>query len=85
MNIKEMSPRVFMIISTYISAIILLGILIGLWRYGVDLGHVFFGTPWESPLPLARGEIALIGGIVAITLLFGGLFIGGVMALVKKI
>ena len=73
-----------MIISTYVSGIILLGILIGLWKYGVDLGHVFFGTPWESTLPLARGEIALTGGIVAITLLFGGLFVGGIMALIKK-
>jgi len=83
-DVRTISPRILLIASTYISAVILLAVLISLWKYGVDLGHVFLGTPWDSPLPFARGEIALAGGIVTITLLFGGLFVGGLMALIKK-
>ena len=67
-----------------VCAVILLGVLIGLGKYGIDLSNVFFGTPWNSPLPHARGEIAIEGGIVAITLLFGGLLLSGILALAKK-
>lgn len=64
-----------------VSAVILLGVLIGLSQYGIDLSNVFLGTPWHSPLPHDRGEEAIVGGIVFITLVFGGLFVGGIMAL----
>jgi len=67
-----------------VSGVILAGVLIGLWQYGVDLSSVFLGTPWNSPLAHTRSTIALEGGIVAITLLFGGLFIAGVMALITR-
>jgi len=63
---------------------ILAGTLIGTWLYGVDFSSLFLGTPWQSPLEHTRGIIALEGGIVAITLLFGGLFLAGVIALIKK-
>ena len=67
-----------------VSAIILAGVLIGLGRYGIDLSTVFLGTPWNSPLSHGRGVMAIEGVIVAVTLLFGGIFIGGIMTLVKK-
>ena len=64
--------------------LVLAGVLIGLWQYGIDLSSVFLGTPWHSPLPHTRGIIAIEGGIVAVTLLFGGLFVAGIMALIRK-
>ena len=67
-----------------VCGLILAGVLIGLWLYGIDLSTVFLGTPWNSPLSHTRGVIAIEGGIVAITVLFGGLFIAGIMALIKK-
>ena len=67
-----------------VSAVILAGVLIGLWQYGIDLSTVFLGTPWNSPLPHARGEIAIEGGIVAITLLFGGLLTSSIIALITR-
>ena len=67
-----------------VSAVILAGVLIGLWQYGIDLSAVLLGTPWSSPHEPTRGIIAIEGGIVAVTLLFGGLFVGGIMALVKR-
>ena len=67
-----------------VSAVILAGVLIGLSRYGIDLSAVFLGTPWNSPLAHTRGTIAIEGGIVAVTLLFGGLFLGGVITLIRK-
>ena len=71
-------------IGVAISAVILAGVLIGLWQYGIDLSNVFLGTPWNSSLAHTRGIIAIEGGIIAITLLFGGLFIAGIAALVRK-
>jgi len=67
-----------------VSGLILAGVLIGLWQYGIDLSSVFLGTAWQSPLPYTRGIIAIEGGIVTITLVFGGLFIAGIMALIRK-
>jgi len=67
-----------------VSGLVLVGVLIGLWQYGIDLSSVFLGTPWHSPLSHTRGVIAIEGGIVAITLLFGGLFVAGIMALIRK-
>ena len=67
-----------------VCGVILAGVLIGLGKYGIDLSNVFLGTPWNSSLPHARGEIAIEGGIVAIALLFGGLFIAGIAVLVRK-
>ena len=71
-------------ISVAICGVILAGVLIGLWQYGIDLSAVLLGTPWSSPHEPTRGIIAIEGGIVAVTLLFGGLFIGGIIALVRK-
>ena len=68
-----------------VSAVILAGVLIGLWQYGIDLSAVFLGTPWDSPLSHTRGIIAIKGGIVTVTLLFGGLFLAGITALIKKV
>jgi len=67
-----------------VSGLVLVGVLICLWRYGIDLSSVFLGTPWHSSLSHTRGIIAIEGGIVAITLLFGGLFVAGIMALMRK-
>jgi len=67
-----------------VSGLVLAGVLIGLWQYGIDLSSVFLGTPWQSPLSHTRGIIAIEGGIVAIALLFGGLFVAGIMALIRK-
>ncbi len=80
----KIMERTFIVASVYVSAVILAGLLIGLWRYGIDLGHVFLGTPWDSPLdPHSRGIIAIQGGLVFLTLAFGGLFIFGVLTLIK--
>jgi hypothetical protein len=78
------SERVIIGLLVAICGVILLGVLIGLWRYGIDLATVFLGTPWDSSLEHSRGTIAIEGGVVAVTLLFGGLFIAGVMAMVKR-
>ncbi len=67
-----------------VSAVILAGVLIGLWLYGIDLAAVLVGTQWNSPLSHTRGVIAIEGGIVAVTLLFGGLLIASIMALIRK-
>ena len=66
-----------------VSAVILAGMLIGLSRYGIDLSSVFLGTHWNSPLAETRGTIALEGAIASITIVFGGLFIMGIMVLLK--
>jgi len=65
--------------------LVLAGVLTGAWLYGLDLSAVLLGTPWQSPLAHTRGIIALEGGIVAITLLFGGLFVAGLMVWIRKI
>ena len=62
----------------------LAGMLIAAWQCGLDLSSMFVGTPWNSPHEYTKGIIALEGGIVALTLLFGGLFIAGVMALIVR-
>lgn len=67
-----------------VCGLILAGVLIGLSLYGMDLAAIFLGTPWNSPLQHTRGIIALEGVIVAVTLVLGGLFIAGIMALIKK-
>lgn len=64
--------------------LVLAGVLIGAWQYGLDLSSIFLGTAWNSPHAHTRGIIALEGGIVAITLLFGGLLIAGLMALIVR-
>ena len=86
MNISSIIKNEALMIKTIvaISAVILAGVLIGLWQYGIDLSNVFLGTPWNSSLAHTRGIIAIEGGIIAITLLFGGLFIAGIAALVRK-
>ena len=87
MNIASMLKNEGVLIGllVVICGVILLGVLIGLWRYGIDLSAVFLGTAWDSPLEHTRGTIAIEGGIVAVTLLFGGLFVAGIMTLVKKV
>ncbi len=82
-EIKVME-RAIIVASVYISAIVLAGVLIGLWRYGIDLSAVFLGTHWNSPLQQTRGTIAIEGGLVFITLAFGGLFVFGIMALIRE-
>jgi len=67
-----------------VSAVILAGVLISAWLCDLDLSAILLGTPWNSPLAVTRGIIALEGGIIAITLLFGGLFIAGLMALIVR-
>ena len=66
-----------------VSAIILAGVLIGLGRYGIDLSSVFLGPAKGAHEP-SRGIMAIEGALVAVTLLLGGIFIGGIMSLVKK-
>ena len=66
-----------------VSAVILAGVLIGLGRYGIDLSSVFLG-PTEGAHEPSRGIMAIEGALVAVTLLLGGIFIGGMMSLVKK-
>ena len=68
-----------------ISAVILIGVLIGLWQYGIDLGTVFLGTKWMSASHgQTKGIIALEGAIVAVSLLFGSLLITGIVILAKR-
>ncbi len=71
-------------ISVTVVGLVLAGILIAAWQYGLDLSSVFLGTDWHSPHAHSRGIIAIEGGIVAITLLFGGLFLAGLMALITR-
>ena len=76
--------RALIATSVYVSAVILTGVLIGLWRYGIDLGSVFVGTHWTSALnPTSKGIIAVEGALVLITLGFGGLFVFGLAAMIK--
>jgi len=70
-------------VGVVVSAVILAGVLIGLWQYGIDLSAVFLG-PAEGTHEPSRGIMALEGAIVAVALLFGGLFLAGVIALIKK-
>ena len=79
-----MNETMIIRILVVVSGLVLVGVLIGLWQYGIDLSSVFLGTPWQSPLSHTRGIIAIEGGIVAITLLLGGLFVAGIMALIRK-
>lgn len=69
--------------SVAISAVILAGVLIGLWKYGVDMSAVFLG-PVKGAHEPSRGMMALEGAIVAVALLFGGIFLAGVVALARK-
>jgi len=71
-------------ISVAVFGLVLAGVLIGTWLSGIDLSAIFLGTPWNSPHAHTRGIIAIEGGIVAVTLLFGGLFIAGLMALIVR-
>jgi len=79
-----MNETLIIRILVVVSGLVLAGVLMGLWQYGIDLSSVFLGTPWHSPLSHTRGIIAIEGGIVAITLLLGGLFVAGIMALIRK-
>ncbi len=65
--------------------LILAGVLIGAWQGGLDISYIFLGTHLSSSLEHTRGIIALEGLVVAVTLLFGGLFIAGIVALLRKI
>lgn len=65
-----------------ISGIVLAGVLIGLWQYGISLSSVFFGPPEGAHEP-SRGIMALEGAIVAVVLLFGGIFLAGLMVLIR--
>ena len=80
-----MNETMMIRILVVVFGLVLAGVLLGAWLYGLDLSAVLLGTPWQSPLAHTRGIIALEGGIVAITLLFGGLFVAGLMALIRKI
>ena len=71
-------------ISVVVFGLVLAGVLIGTWLSGIDLSAIFLGTPWQSPHAHTRGIIAIEGGIVAVTLLFGGLFIAGLMVLIVR-
>ncbi len=71
--------------SVIICGVIIAAVLIGTWQYGIDLSAVFLGTPWQSSLEPSRGITAIEGGIVAITLLFGGLFLAGIIALARGV
>ena len=72
-------------VGVVVCGVIVAGMLIGFWQYGIDLSAVFLGTPWGSLLhEQTRGIRALEGAIVAVTLLFGGLFLAGVIALVRR-
>jgi hypothetical protein len=76
-----MNERKIITALTYVCGIIVAVVLIGLWLYGVDLSTVFLGTSWKSSLTYGRGAIALEGAIVFVTILFGGLLVSGIMAL----
>lgn len=69
--------------SIAISVITLLGVLIGLSKYGIDLGSVFLGPPEGAHEP-SRGIIALEGAVVAVSLLFGAILLAAVIILAKK-
>ena len=64
MNIASIIKNESMIIRTLVVVfgLVLAGMLIGLWQYGVDLSAVLLGTPWNSPLQHTQGVIALEGG-----------------------
>jgi len=70
-------------VGVVVSAVVLVGVLIGLWQYGIDLSAVFLG-PAEGAHEPSRGIMALEGAIVAVTLLFGGLFLAGIIVLIRK-
>ena len=70
-------------VGVVVSAVVLAGVLIGLWQYGIDLSAVFLG-PAEGAHEPSRGIMALEGAIVAVTLLFGGLFLAGITVLIRK-
>ena len=70
-------------VGVVVSAVILAGVLIGLWQYGINLSAVFLG-PAEGAHEVSRGIMALEGAIVAVTLLFGGVFLAGIIALIRK-
>ncbi len=86
MNVPSVIKNETMIIRVLVVVfgLVLAGVLIGVWQYGLDLSAVLLGTPWQSPLAHTRGIIALEGGIVTITLLFGGFFVAGLMALIAR-
>ncbi len=67
-----------------ISTLALAGTLIGLSLYGIDIPATLLGTPWRSRLPDDRTAMAIQGGIVTITILFGSLLIAGIIALAVK-
>jgi len=71
-------------ISVAVFGLVLAGVLIGTWLSCIDLSAIFLGTPWQSPHAHTQGIIAIEGGIVAVTLLFGGLFIAGLMVLIVR-
>lgn len=76
----KIMERPLIVAVAYVSGVILAAVLIGLWRFGIDLGSVFFGThPATEP---SRGIMAIEGGLVFITLIFGGLFIFSVTTLI---
>ena len=79
-----MNETMIIRILVVVFGLVLAGVLIGAWQYGLDLSSIFLGTSWNSPLAHTRGIMALDGGIVAITLLFGGLFVAGLMALIVR-
>ncbi len=86
MNIESIIKNETMIIRTLVAVfgLVLAGVLIGAGQYGLDLSSIFLGTPWNSPLLHTKGIIALEGGIVAITLLLGGIFVASLMALIVR-
>ncbi len=71
-------------ISVAVFGLVLAGVLVGTWLSGIDLSAIFLGTPWQSPYTHTQGIIAIEGGIIAVTLLFGGLFIAGLMVLIVR-
>ena len=82
---EAMNETVIIRVCVIVSGLVLAGVLIGAWQYGLDLSSIFLGTPWNSTLPHNRVTIALEGVIVGIALPFGGLFFAGIMALIRKI
>ena len=56
-----MNESMIIRILVVVFGLVLAGVLIGLWQYGVDLSAVLLGTPWNSPLPHTQGVIALEG------------------------
>ena len=86
MNITSIIKNETLIIRILVVVVglVLAGVLIGAWLGGLDLSAIFLGTSWNSLLPHTRGIIALEGGIVAVTLLLGGFFVAGLMALIVR-